>query len=346
MSGASRITIPVRSSRRGRPALLPWFSLLIGLAALVASAAGCRADIRALMGPPKTIEVNGVTRLYYLEAPKPVQAGKRYSLVILLHGLGGDPISVADYTGFARLARKANFFLVCPLAEGDPTVWSVGLNTGLHDPTDVEFFSTLIDHLEKTLPVDPDRVFVAGHSSGAMMADRLASEISDKIAAIGVVAGTVGARDADGKLVVLHPPARPVSVIAFHGDHDPIMPYSTGDTWAYNANFFSAAQSIDFWVKADGCPAADRKVTKKPDVIEDDYPHGRDNTEVILYSVIGGDHWWPGDRADAAYIAPADEAIDATSLIWKFFQSHPRHAETNPAPNKPGPGPASVRLEK
>jgi poly(3-hydroxybutyrate) depolymerase len=47
----------------------------------------------------------------------------------------------------------------------------------------------LIDKLEHDHPVDPKRVYITGISNGAMMAYRLARELSDKIAAIAPVEG-------------------------------------------------------------------------------------------------------------------------------------------------------------
>ncbi len=68
---------------------------------------------------------------------------------------------------------------------------------------DVGFVAALIDCVAGWLPVDRRRVYAVGISNGAMMAARLASQLPDRIAAFGQVAGTV-AEDAP-QLVATRP---------------------------------------------------------------------------------------------------------------------------------------------
>jgi polyhydroxybutyrate depolymerase len=56
---------------------------------------------------------------------------------------------------------------------------------------DVAFLDALLDDLAGAYRVDPRRVFATGMSNGAMMAYRLASELSERIAAVAPVAGTM-----------------------------------------------------------------------------------------------------------------------------------------------------------
>jgi poly(3-hydroxybutyrate) depolymerase len=57
------------------------------------------------------------------------------------------------------LSDRSGFVVVYPQGEGDR--WNVSLDSRAVD--DVRFLSDLIDHLERQLPVDPRRVFVAGY---------------------------------------------------------------------------------------------------------------------------------------------------------------------------------------
>ncbi|MDQ2732722.1 MAG: alpha/beta fold hydrolase, partial [Armatimonadota bacterium] len=200
-----------------------------------------------------SMPIDGVKRTVFLHVPPAYVPGNALPLVLLLHGQGGSATGIFSYTGMGDKADKAPFILACPAAQGDPPAWAVGFNSGMHDPSDIHFLGALIDQLQVMLTVDPDRVFVAGHSSGGMMAYLLASVLPDKIAAIGVVAGTIGAWGLDGKLTMIHQPARPVSVIVFHGTGDPTNPYARGDDWAYNRNFVPAVESAAYWAKVDGC---------------------------------------------------------------------------------------------
>jgi poly(3-hydroxybutyrate) depolymerase len=67
----------------------------------------------------------------------------------------------------------------------------------------------VLDDLARAAKCDAKRVYAAGMSMGAITAYRLASELSDRIAAIATVAGPMGTETCS--------PKRPVSVIHFHG---------------------------------------------------------------------------------------------------------------------------------
>ena len=84
---------------------------------------------------------------------------------------------------------------------------------------DVEFIRRLIDELIARHAVDPQRVYVTGVSNGGMMAHRLGCELSDRIAAIAPIAGSLG--------VACHPTS-PVSVMIVHGTNDRHVPYEDG----------------------------------------------------------------------------------------------------------------------
>jgi polyhydroxybutyrate depolymerase len=74
---------------------------------------------------------------------------------------------------------------------------------------DARWLTALLDHLLATEPIDPDRVFVAGFSIGAVMTDKVACQLADRVAAAVVVAGApwVGADCA---------PKQPVSMLIIH----------------------------------------------------------------------------------------------------------------------------------
>jgi predicted esterase len=101
--------------------------------------------------------------------------GRTFPLVIGLHGSGwlGHPIS------FVRNARKParvqRTFSVTPIDEGGP--WQI------------DFLNAFLDHLLATLPIDRDRVYVEGHSLGAMATWEWALDNPERFAAISPRAG-------------------------------------------------------------------------------------------------------------------------------------------------------------
>jgi polyhydroxybutyrate depolymerase len=96
-----------------------------------------------------------------------------------------------------------------------------------------------------------------------------------------------------------------------------------------NIKFLSVEDTIRAWVKANGCPPTpvitallDRAqggmtVRKKA------YGPGKDGSEVILYTVEGGGHTWPGRDPRLPLLGKSTRDISANDLIWEFFQKHP-----------------------
>ena len=53
------------------------------------------------------------------------------------------------------------------------------------------------------------------------------------------------------------------------------------------------------------------------------YGPGRDGAEVVLFSIEGGGHTWPGKKPVIGFIGKSTLAISANDLMWEFFQRHP-----------------------
>lgn len=103
------------------------------------------------------------------------------------------------------------------------------------------------DDLGKAAKVDAKRVFATGMSNGAIITYRLASELSDRIAAVAPVSGPMGTEKCE--------PKRPVPVIHFHGTDDQFAPFKggKGEKSLSGTNFYSVEHSIRAWMKANGC---------------------------------------------------------------------------------------------
>jgi polyhydroxybutyrate depolymerase len=186
----------------------------------------------------------------------------------------------------------------------------------------VKFVGRLLDDLATVVNVDPKRVYATGHSNGAMMCYRLAVELSDRIAAIAPVGGTMG--------VDVGETQRPVPVIHFHGTLDKLVPWNGPNRGASEfLTFKSVKDTVRAWAKIDGCP--EEPVTENmPDKADDGttvvrkrYGPGMDNAEVGLYIIEGGGHTWPGEKSPVAFLGKSTHDISANDLIWEFFQNHP-----------------------
>jgi polyhydroxybutyrate depolymerase len=124
--------------------------------------------------------------------------------------------------------------------------------------------------------------------------------------------------------------ARPVAVAAFQGTADPLMPYEGGGVARRRGQVLSAVKSAEFWARVNGCGAAPVSAPPSDSVTDgtrlrrqrwDGCPGGH---EVILYSIEGGGHTWPGGPAVGRRVGRVSREVDATAAIWDFFAAHPR----------------------
>ena len=60
------------------------------------------------------------------------------------------------------------------------------------------------------------------------------------------------------------------------------------------------------------------------DVTRLEYTNCADDATVVLYTVIGGGHTWPGGKPPPEWLTgTTSNSIDASSEMWAFFREHP-----------------------
>jgi polyhydroxybutyrate depolymerase len=272
-----------------------------------------------------SLKVGDRERTYLLHLP-PVYDGERsLPLMIVLHGGGGNAPGAVRMTGFSEKADKEGFAVVYPNGSGRLKnrllTWDSGNCCGYaldNNVDDVGFIRALIDELENSRAIDPRRVYVTGISNGGMMTYRLACELSDKIAAAAPVAGALNLENCQ--------PAHPVSMIIFHGTADEHVLYDGGEPLkradTHRRVDKSVSYAVNFWVNQDGCSATPQR-EERGTIRTEIYRGGKAGTEVVLYTVKGGGHAWPGGEAYVLGAEPTRE-ISATDLMWDFFVRHPK----------------------
>ena len=185
---------------------------------------------------------------------------------------------------------------------------------------DVTFICNLLDDLGTVIKVDEKRVYACGMSNGGMMCYRLAAELSDRIAAVAPVAGTIAIEESK--------PKRPVPVIHFHGSKDNVVPFEMVKGKAPSfIKLKGVEDSIQTWVKLNGCDekSKDDVLSKEGDemkVTRKTYGGGKDGAEVVLIVIEEGGHTWPGEKPPVGFIGKSAKNISANDLMWEFFQKH------------------------
>ncbi|MDX1470717.1 MAG: PHB depolymerase family esterase, partial [Flavobacteriaceae bacterium] len=139
------------------------------------------------------LEHDEIMREYILHIPTNYNEQETYPLLLNFHGYGSNATQHMQYSRFNDLADRENFIVVYP--EGtmleDKTHWNVGGWTLASKVDDVSFVNALIDKLASDYKVDKSRIYATGMSNGGYMSFLLACQLSDKIAAIASVTGSM-----------------------------------------------------------------------------------------------------------------------------------------------------------
>lgn len=319
-----------------------WLFLFLSVFTVIVSATPAAAQSSDLTLEERTLIHDGLTRRYLLYVPPQYDPAQAMPLVFVMHGGGGSPEIYSETTGFTQKAHDEGFILVYPAGTGRRNAqrlltWNAGHCCGFAQESgvdDIGFFRAMVDELTAEFSIDPNRIYAAGHSNGAILSYWLAAEMSDVFAAVGIVAGTIGGYPTpqSTELYIIPQPAQPVSVLHIHGMADVNLRYEGGvndDDTLSSRNDLSVAESIDFWVKADGCdPLPQTENLDEGMVLVDRYDCTASGTAVTLISIVDGGHSWPSGTAPRRTSDPPSQRVNATDEIWAFFAAHPRITPT------------------
>ncbi len=308
--------VPIATTTQGRKAVLAIVVALICLPMTLAVTEAVSFHIRNRSNG--SLISSGQEREYLLYVPRSLDRTTPAPLVISLHGGAMWPAAQKETSQWNELARRHGFIVVYPSAEvgGGPRAWNVNHGAGL--ATDIRFISELIDTLSATYNIDPVRIYANGLSNGGGMSFVLSCTLSDRIAAVGTVVAAQTlpfswCRD-----------STPVPMIAFYGAADPVVPYHGGRTWVAPMPFPRATTWTADWARRNRCGTTPVDSVVAPDVTRREYMDCADDAAVVLYTVRGGGHTWPGGKGMPDWIlGRTTQSIDATSLMWEFFAAHP-----------------------
>jgi polyhydroxybutyrate depolymerase len=326
---------------RTRPVILVLLlAMAAALVAAVPAAAGTPAAVDAASRGCKRqatpgvttqhVTVDGTDREYLLSVPTDYSPKRPAPLIFDFHGLGSDMHEQATYSRLDEQAGARGYVVITPDGQGEPTQrWSLVRAAGANP--DVAFVQAMLTATNRALCIDARRVYATGISNGAMFSTVLACALPGRLAAIAPVAGVNATKVCD-------PGTPPVSVLAFHGTADPIVPYQGGDYFSGAAAARTPgrpqAQPVDdaiaAWAAFDGCGTPPTTRFVADDVQRVAFPKCPKDGTVELYRVVGGGHTWPGSPAvRTSRLGSTTASIDATSLMLDFFAAHPRHAATS-----------------
>jgi polyhydroxybutyrate depolymerase len=266
-----------------------------------------------------TIISSGVKREYILYVPKSYDRTRPMPLVISMHGAANWPSFQMNISQWNKAADEHGFMVVYPAGEGGgPKTWFLrGRGTPSRMP-DVIFISALIDKLEASYNIDPARIYANGLSNGGGVTFALSCTLSHRIAAFGAVAAAV--------TLPLNwcTDSRPAPMMAFHGTGDRFTPYDGAKVWLAPNPFPSIPEWTANWARRNRCGPTPVESAVASDVTRLEYTDCVDDAAVILYTIEGGGHTWPGgEPAPEWLLGRTSRGVDATSQMWAFFRQHP-----------------------
>ncbi|MEZ4530064.1 MAG: PHB depolymerase family esterase [Thermomicrobiales bacterium] len=286
---------------------------LLGLVEPMGTSASAR-----LQGEPtgtfdQTLTVGGVERTYRVHVPGGRSPELGFPVLFVLHGGGGNAKQVERSTGFSELADREGFIVVYPNGSGRfprRLTWNAHNCCAYayeENIDDVSFISALIDRIVADYHADSTRIYITGHSNGAMMTFRIACELSEKIAAAAPNAGALNTDSCQ--------PVSPVAMLIMNGEDDTKVPVAggtptgSGPAGEYDRVDTPTSFAVDTWVRLDGCPGP-ATVVETPSSITRAWSGCEGGSEVEQVIIRDWEHSWPS----AAEGAP----IDGAQVIWDF----------------------------
>ncbi|TET54767.1 MAG: polyhydroxybutyrate depolymerase, partial [Anaerolineales bacterium] len=242
-------------------------------------------------------------------------------LVICIHGFVQWPANQMEVSGWNDLADEFGFIVVYPSGTGFPLRWNAhaGFESGSDPMEDVTFISDLIDQLPHAYNIDERRLYANGLSNGGGMSHLLACTLSDRIAAIGSVAGAYSLPWSQCN------PSRPVPVIAFHGTNDQIVPYSGGGSHREDLSLPAVLDWVAAWAEQNECGDTPLALPSAGEASGIVYTGCSEGAGVVFYTIRGGGHAWPGGEPLPEWIVGhTTQDINASEVMWTFFEQHPK----------------------
>jgi polyhydroxybutyrate depolymerase len=320
--GSSKLWDVGHLNRKRKKIILRVLAIVTGLPlALILTAWVCFFIMDKTNG---TIVSSDVTRRYLLYVPKTYDRSKATPLVISIHPAATWPAVEMSISRWNDLAEQYGFIVVYPEGTGaffgglgpGPQIWPMGPHSL---PRDVRFISDLIDKLEASYNIDPNRIYADGMSNGGGMAFALSCKLSDRIAAVGAVAAAQSLEwDQCGD-------SKPIPTLAFHGTADRAAPYQGGSSPIAPGPFPNIPDWTAHVARKNQCKGDPSDTRISPSVRRLAYTNCAENADVILYTIEGGGHTWPGGKPLPEWIVGrTTPEISASRVMWEFFMQHPR----------------------
>jgi len=288
---------------------------------------------------------DGDKRSYDLYLPNDKTNGSM-PMVLLLHGHFGDADVMtgennkkAPYKVWLDIADREGWVLLIPdgaFGSDKQRGWNDCRADTTTNPNtdDVLFLNSLIRAISAKYPINKKRIYAHGTSNGGMMVYRLAIESGNKFKAMASIVASMPVQSEcrDSNI--------PMPIMVMNGTRDPLVPYEGGkigrkrDQDRGRGSVVSTDDTIQYWLENNGINSRPQIKMLSNNVIRDrsrvrveTYRGGRNNSEVVLYKVLGGGHTEPSnqERYNKLYkliVGNQNHDIEMAEEVFQFFQRH------------------------
>jgi polyhydroxybutyrate depolymerase len=304
LAGALVLTAVVVASCAAGPG-----AATVRTAGAVGASSGCGHRLPAEAVTPGrqrslTMDAGPVGGTYQLSVPRTYRTSRPVPLILLFYGFDSDPAQFSALTHLPSRGATDGYLVAVPHTQTGETEFQFSGHG-----TDADFVASLVTSLERTYCVDRRAVFAAGFSAGAAFTIAYACAHESQIAAIATVA-------VEFQLGC----TRPLPILAFHGTDDPLVPYQNGAVGLSLPGIHVRGTELNMgdWARLDRCRAEPERLRIGSQVVRQQWKGCARGTAVVLYTVIGGGHSWPGADPKGA-IGLTTEQVSATSQALSFF---------------------------
>jgi polyhydroxybutyrate depolymerase len=276
----------------------------------------------------------GRQRCYLLYVPSGMGSAQSLPVVFALHGFAGNANGLRSISVWEPVAEQEKFLVVYPEGSSFPLRWNTGPVANIPDVDDVQFIQDVIHHLASVAAVDEARIYVTGFSNGGQMTHRIACQLADQVAAVGIVDGF------DAGMLETCDAVRPVPLMAFFGTANPLAgaSYPKWFQKLMNVTIDDAepplpANAIDLWLedwaRRNGCDLTPVRMPPIGNTRGFRYEECQDDADIVWYSIEGQGHAWPGGPS-LPWLGDSVSDLNASETLWEFFKQHPMNDKDNP----------------
>ncbi len=224
--------------------------------------------------------IGGPHRPVTVHVPQGYDESVPMPLVLLLHAAKADGAWQEGYMKFLPLATSEGFLYAHPngtiaTAPSDPALgplsgetlraWNAGGDFGSplgHEADDLTYLEAVIQGAKIHYNVDPNRVFLIGHSSGGNMAHGMACHCNDVVAAIATFAGVLLSDPNE-----VSPSGGSIHVLVINGTKDRWVGYDGGsEMFSVFADQPGAPATTEQWAVYNGCSLVGEEAEERLDL--------------------------------------------------------------------------------